>query len=65
MILHEVNAALTYLLIQPNVSIVIHDTDSAFAQEVIYYLSQLFDGLKCDYHVVRITDQSYEVFLYQ
>lgn len=65
MILHEVNAALTHLLNQPNESIVINDTDTVYAEEVVHYLSQLFQGLKCDYQIVRLTAHSYEVFLFQ
>lgn len=63
MILHEINAALSQLLNQSNESIVIHDNDSVYAQEVIYYLSQLFDDLKCDYRVNRLDEHLYEVIL--
>ncbi|SED06942.1 hypothetical protein SAMN05443246_5572 [Paenibacillus sp. GP183] len=65
MILSEINAALTYLLNDNNESIIITDNDSVYAADVIFYLSQLFSSLKCDYRVHKITDQSYEVVLYQ
>jgi hypothetical protein len=65
MILHEVNAALSYLLKESNDSIEIHDTEVVYADEVIHYLSQLFNALKYDYRVIRLSEHSYQVYLFQ
>jgi hypothetical protein len=63
LILWEVKEALKKLLEENNETIYISDTDSCYAEDVVFQLEHMFHSLKCDFKIVRVSQNTFEVNL--
>lgn len=64
MILWEIKETLKKLLEEKQEKIHITDSDSYFAEDIVHELGNLFQSLKCDYRITRVSQNSFEVVLF-